>query len=144
MIWHEAALMLGERGDEFAVQVAPGRVAMQHHNRFAVALVNKVHFKAVDEVIVRSKWETAAKGLVLDANHMKTPIQYQDVYGRGDPCGRPGFLVPEITSAYTSKTSTPICSRRVTISSSTSMPVMILSTAAREATVVSMTLPNLV
>src|SRR6202011_3443551 len=41
---------------------------------------------------------------------------------------------------YASATSTPICRRRVSISPSTSEPVMILSTTVREATVVSMTL----
>src|ERR1700730_11997975 len=77
MIWHDTAMMPGERGNELPVEVAPGRVAMQHHDGFAASLVYIVHIKAIDRMIMRTKWETAAKSLVLDANHVRTPILCQ-------------------------------------------------------------------
>jgi hypothetical protein len=37
----------GERGDEIAIKKAPGRIAVQQHDRIAAALVHVVHAPAV-------------------------------------------------------------------------------------------------
>src|SRR5579859_4485506 len=92
MIWHDATMVPRERRNEGPVQVAPCRITMQHHHRLALSLVHIVHIKSIHQIVVRRKRETAAEGLVLDANHIKTPIQ--GVQGRGDVCGGPGSVMP--------------------------------------------------
>jgi len=70
VIWHDATIAQREDRNEFAVEVAPGRVSMHQQDGFTAALVHKVHCKAIDIIVVWGKGEGSIKRLVFNVDQV--------------------------------------------------------------------------
>src|SRR5215467_16025028 len=74
MIGHETAILLSKGGEKVSIEIAPGRIAMQHDHRLPASFVHKVHRKTIHHVILGKKREGSFKSLIFQCQHRAAPF----------------------------------------------------------------------
>src|SRR5260370_6184122 len=73
LVGNYAPVALRKRRDKVAIQVAPGRIAMNHHHWLPTSFIYIVHVESLGRGVVRGKGERAFKGLISDSEHRTSP-----------------------------------------------------------------------